>query len=149
MALSPRQKKILELNYADKTLANVISAGNDAATPSDVVYTIGTEATDVINVVCQFNDADGNAMTAQSNCVQYLSDAVTGEGMGTAHSTAPVVGTDGAVSFILASLCWVATSESDGDLDIDFEDSGTQTVYLVTILPNGKKVVSAAITHAA
>jgi len=39
-------------------------------------------------------------------------------------------------------------SEADGDIDVDITDSGTPTMYLVLVLPNGKLAVSDAITFA-
>ena len=50
---------------------------------------------------------------------------------------------------LVGVFVFLLTSESDGDIDIDFTDSGAQTVYLVLVMPNGRLVISSAITHAA
>lgn len=114
-----------------------------------VTYTIGAEATNVINVAMQFTDSAGHDIAYPVTVQQYLSDAATGIGLGTAHTSAPAIGTDGAIlEFTTASLIWLAQSEVDGDLDIDFTDTGAGTVYLVTVLPSGAMAVSGAITHA-
>ena len=112
-------------------------------------FTIGTEASEVINVAIQLNDLGGREITWSAGILAYLSDNSDGSTVGTAHSTSPAIGTDGLMQDLVADLVFLLTSESDGDIDIDFTDSGAQTVYLVLVMPSGRLVISDAITHAA
>ena len=117
---------------------------------ADVNFTVGAEATNVINVVCQAVDADGNDVDEAVCLPYYLSGDSAGQTIGTAHSSAPAVGTDGLLipSGGDSSLTGLAMFETDGDLDIDFTDTGTGTVYLCIVLPTGDVAISGAITHA-
>ena len=49
----------------------------------------------------------------------------------------------------LAASIFLLVSEADGDIDINITESGTDTFYLVLVMPNGKLIVSDAITFAA
>jgi len=114
-----------------------------------VTMTVGTEATNVINVVCQLTDTNGDDVAVGCALLAYLSDDAAGATAGTAHSTSPAIGTDGLINILLTDLAWLVTFEDDGDADLDFTDSGAQTVYLNFVLPSGLVVHSGAITHAA
>lgn len=126
----------------DKVGASIVQA------VSSVDFTIGAEATNVINVAMQFKDADGNNLE-EAVCVGwYLSSNATGQGIATAHTSAPAIGTDGLLITELASLSGKLVTEADGDADIDFTDTGAKTVYLNIVMPNGEIHTSGAITHA-
>lgn len=117
---------------------------------ADVNFTVGAEAANVINVVCQAVDADGNDVDEQVALPYYLSADGNGDSIGTVHSTVPAIGTDGLLvpSGGDSGLTGLAVFETDGDLDIDFEDTGTGTVHLCFVLPTGDVAISGAITHA-
>ena len=110
---------------------------------------VGAEVPNVINVTIQLTDFKGDDLATVACLQAYLSDNSDGSTVGTAHSTSPAIGTDGLLQVLLTDLIFLLTSESDGDIDINFEDDGTQTIYLVLIMPNGTLVISDAITHAA
>ena len=116
-------------------------------------YTIGTEANDTANVITvtiQLTDYFGEDMAKTSTVFGYLSDDALGTSIGTAHSTSPAIESDGELIVVVATdVAWWITSEIDGDISIDFEDDGTQTVYLVLVMPDGRLQISDAITHAA
>lgn len=130
-------------------MSNVDKIGAmDLRAVSSVSFTVGTEAANTINVALQAKDADGNDV-AQAVCLPwYLSSDSAGQAIGTAHSSAPAIGTDGHLITTLASLAGLLTFEADGDADIDFLDTGTGTVYLCVVLPDGSLAISDAITHA-
>jgi hypothetical protein len=67
----------------------------------------------------------------------------------TAPSGGGAIGTDGLAIPVVAGKAWQLTSESDGDIDITFTETGAKTMYLVLVLPTGKLVISTAITFAA
>jgi hypothetical protein len=136
-------------------LKDVTVSANDLNTLTNAlaaaVFTVGTEAANVINVAVQFNDADGVAMAKASSVSFYLADDAAGQ---TPSSSAPdggiAIGTDGALIEWAANLSGLITSEADGDVDIDMTHAaGAATWYLVVVLPNGDLAISDAITFAA
>ena len=112
-------------------------------------FTIGAEAANVINVAVQLKD--GNSEVVEAVCLKaYLSSDTAGQVViPTAHSSSPAIGTDGLLIPILTDKAFLVTSEADGDIDIDFTETGALTVYLVLIMPDGSLEISGAITHAA
>jgi len=56
--------------------------------------------------------------------------------------------TDSTETPIAGAKAWMLTSESDGDIDLVVTEAGAATWYLVLVLPNGKRIVSGAITFA-
>lgn len=113
-----------------------------------VTYTIGTEAANVINVACQFTDENGADLAVAASVRQYLSSVATGLDYETGGPDAVAIGTDGSLykSGGDSLIEWSLISEADGDADINITKSGADTFYLVTVLPNGRLVVSGAIT---
>jgi hypothetical protein len=111
---------------------------------------VGAEDTNKINVAIQLKDYSGDDLAVRGSVQAFLSDATAGEA---AAATAPsghvAVGTDGGVIHLVTDKVFVLTSEADGDIDIDITEAAGATWYLVIILPNGKRVVSDAITFAA
>ena len=109
-------------------------------------FTIGTEAANVINVVIQLQDAMGNDMAQRNALTCYLSDDANGDSVtGTGPSSESAIGTDGVLELIVAKKIYYIVSESDGDIDIDFTETGDKTWYLVLVMPDGRLVVSDAI----
>lgn len=120
------------------------------AAPLDVDFTIGSEAANVINVGLQLNDAAGTALATRATVLAYLSDDANGDSIaGTAPDGGWAIGTDGLLIPVVANKAAVLVSEADGDIDVNITESGTDTWYLIVVLPNGKLVASAAITFAA
>lgn len=115
----------------------------------DVVMTVGTEAANVINVAIQLNDPEGVALNEVGVLDFYLANDAAGLTPSTvAPSVGIAIGTDGALIETVANLSGTMVSEADGDIDIDIEDAGTPTFYLVARLPCGGLVISDAITFA-
>ena len=125
--------------------AEVRQAGKLAA----AVVAVGEENADIVNVSIQLNDANGDALASRASLLAFLTDAAAGEA---ATATAPdgkvAVGTDGGCIHLTADKVFLLTSEADGDIDLDIEESGAATWYLVLVLPDGSRVVSDAITFA-
>jgi len=110
----------------------------------------GAEAANVVNVAIQLLDADGNALQARASLTAYLSDDANGDSVaGTAPDGGVAIGTDGLAIPLVAGKAWILTSEADGDIDLDATESGTDTWYLVLVMPDGSLIVSNAITMAA
>jgi len=125
--------------------------GAPAAGVAGVTITVGAEAANVVNVALQLEQADGSDLATIGVVEAYLSDDSGGDGItATAPSGGEAIGTDGSIlASIVANKYWKLSSESDGDIDLDFTEAGTATWYLVVILPNGSKVISDALTFAA
>ena len=112
--------------------------------------TVGAEdGSSVINVAIQLTDFLGGDLATRASIFAWLTDDAAGQTVGTAHSSSPAIGTDGFMQVLITDLTWILTCETDGDIDIDFTDSGSQTIYLNLLMPNGTTVTSDAITHAA
>lgn len=110
---------------------------------------VGAEAANVINVAIQFTDAAGADM-ATAVCVPwYIAGDAVGQTIGTAASVGASIGTDGLLQEYTANLSGLLTSEADGDADIDIEEAGALSSYLVLVMPNGSLVISDEILHAA
>lgn len=121
-----------------------------AASAASASFTIGAEATNVINVAVALLDGAGTALASLHGVSVFLSDASTGIGIAaTAPDGGIAIGTDGAIldATVADKALW-AQSEADGTFDFDIEESGVATWYLVVQLPDGKQIVSDAITFA-
>lgn len=117
--------------------------------PQDAVITVAAENANVVAVTIQLKDRGGADLGVRGTCYAYLSDDANGDSVaGTAPDTV-AAGTDGLVIPLVAGKAFLLTSEADGDIDINVTEDGSDTWYLVLILPNGKRIVSAAITTAA
>lgn len=113
-----------------------------------VTFTIGAEDTNVINVHAQLTLGGANVAEACSGICWITNTADPGSAT-TAHSTSPAIGTDGRLDVIVTDEVFRFVTESAGDFDVDYTDSGAQTVYMHVQLPDGSIATSGAITHAA
>lgn len=114
----------------------------------DATITVGKEVDNVRAITIQLKDANGNDVTS----VQHVKAYVMADAAGTAFattggSTGIAIGTDGALLALVAKKAFLLTSEADGDIDLTYTDTGHEAAYLHLELPNGKIVVSAALTN--
>jgi hypothetical protein len=139
-----------ELNAVDGITSDVDELNALDGAPLDVDFTIGSEAGNVINVGIQLNDAGGTALATRASVYGYLSDDANGDSIaGTAPDGGWAIGTDGLLIPGVTNKSAIFVSEADGDIDINITESGTDTWYLILILPNGLLAASGAITFAA
>ena len=115
----------------------------------DASIVVGAENTNVRAITIQLKDAYGNDI----NYVETVEIGVflTADRLAwvvTGGSTGIAIGTDGALLTLLAKKYFVATSEADGDIDLTWTDTGTEAAYLGVRLPNGRWVMSDALTNA-
>ena len=120
----------------------------DSAPLGTHTFTIGAEAADVINVVIQLKNIDGQDMAERAGLAWYLSNDAEGDDLATVPTGGIAIGTDGLLIESVTNVAGLVVSESDGDIDVNITDTGTPTFYFVLVNPNGKLVVSAAITFA-
>lgn len=118
-------------------------------TTMSATFTVGTEATNAINVAVQLKDGAGVNQAVRKALPWYLSSASTGATkLGTAPNSGTAIGTAGSLIEWTAELSGLMIFDATGAANIDITDSGTPTMYLVVVLPNGSLAVSGAITFA-
>jgi len=107
---------------------------------------VGAEDNDSITVSVQLQDANGNDLDTPGAVQFYLSDDADGSSLaGTAPDTV-AAGTDGLMIENVANKAGLLVSEADGDIDVAIGENGSDTWYLVIVLPDGSLVISGAIT---
>lgn len=115
----------------------------------DASITVGAEAANVRAITIQLKDANGKDINYVETVEAYVFlDAAMTSFVVTGGSTGIAIGTDGAALPVVAKKMFILTSESDGDIDLTWTDTGTEAAYLALRLPNGRMVVSAALTNA-
>lgn len=119
---------------------------------ADATITVSAEGATTANtrdITIQLLDADGNdiAYAETVEVIMYL-DAAQAAFVVTGGSTGIDVGTDGALLDVVAKKYFLATSETDGDIDLEYLDTGTETVFLGLRLPNGRVIMADELTNA-
>lgn len=116
---------------------------------ASATFVVGAESVgNVIDVAVQLKDAAGVDMAIRTGLPWYLSSDANGDALATAPNGGIAIGTDGLLIETLDNQAGMVISEADGDIDVAITDTGTPTMYLVLVLPNGKLAVSGAITFA-
>lgn len=115
----------------------------------DATITVGAEAANVRAITIQLKDINGDDINYVETVeiLVFLNAAMTAF-VATGGSTGIEIGTDGALLGVVAKKYFIATSEADGDIDLTWTDTGTEAAYLGVRLPNGRIVVSDALTNA-
>lgn len=110
--------------------------------------TVGAEAADVRAITIQFKHGAGHDLNYRI-CVPIvvLADANGDAFVGTGGSTGIASGTDGALIALVAKKVFLAISEADGDLDLTWTDTGTEAAYLGLVMPDGRLIISSALTN--
>ena len=126
-------------------------AGNEIAITQPCVnatITVGDESANVRAITIQLSDANGADINYVETVmiVMYGAAAMTSFAT-TGGSTGIAIGTDGALLALVAKKVFLATSEADGDIDLTWTDTGTESVALGVMLPNGRVVVTAAFAN--
>lgn len=115
----------------------------------DASITVGSENTNVRAITIQLKDANGADIdyVETFEIHMFLNAAMTAY-VATGGSTGLAIGTDGALLALVAKKVFIATSEADGDWDGTWTDTGNEAAYLGLRLPNGRMIVSDALTNA-
>ncbi|MFA5636513.1 MAG: hypothetical protein WC977_11500 [Anaerovoracaceae bacterium] len=139
-----------ELNILDTATVTAAELNTLDGAPMAAVFTVGAQASTTINVAIQLNDANGAALATRGAVMAYISDDANGDSIA---ATAPgggwAIGTDGLLIPIVANKAAMLVSESDGAIDINVIESGTDDFYVIVILPNGKLVASGKLAFSA
>ena len=114
----------------------------------DCSITVAAEDTNARAITIQLKDANGADINYVENVeiIVYASAAMTAYAS-TGGSTGIAIGTDGALLAVVAKKYFLATSESDGDIDLTWTDTGSESVAVGVRLPNGRVVVSDAFAN--
>jgi hypothetical protein len=145
-ALTSVRGRRLGLGNANQLISNGIEISRPCV---DATITVGVESANVRAITIQLKDADGKDINyvEEVDIVVFLNAARTAYVV-TGGSTGIAIGTDGALQTIVAKKVFRATSEVDGDIDLTWSDTGTEVAYLGVRLPNGRYVMSSALTNA-
>lgn len=114
----------------------------------DASITVSAETTNVRTITIQLKDANGDDINyVESVEIIVFSSAAMTAYATTGGSTGIAIGTDGALLTVVAKKYFLATSEADGDIDLTWTDTGTESVAVGVRLPNGRVVVSDAFAN--
>lgn len=109
---------------------------------------VDDEVSNVRAITIQLKDANGADLAYVETVHAYVfTDATRVAFVATGGSTGIAIGTDGAALALVAKKAFILTSESDGDIDLTFTDTGTEQVALALYLPNGNVVTTAAFAN--
>ena len=129
---------------------NLVANGIQITRPCvDASITVGDEDTNVRAITIQLKDAKGADIdyVETVEIIMYASAAMTAFAT-TGGSTGIAIGTDGALLAVVAKKVFLATSEADGDIDLTWTDTGTESVALGLRLPTGRIVITSAFANA-
>lgn len=115
----------------------------------DASITVAAEVDDARAITIQLKDAYGNDIDyVETIMAAVFTTAARTAFATTGGSTGIAIGTDGALLAIVAKKLFLLTSEADGDIDLSWTDTATEAAFLALYLPNGRVVMSAALTNA-
>ena len=129
---------------------NLEANGIDITQPCvDASITVGDESGNARTITVQLKDINGNDINYVENFeIHMFANSSMTAYVTTGGSTGLAIGTDGALLALVAKKIFVATSEADGDWDGTWTDTGNEAAYMGIKLPNGRMIVSAALTNA-
>jgi hypothetical protein len=138
--------RLLQLTGTNALVSNDIQVTSPCV---DATITVGDEVTNARAITIQLKDSNGNDLAERATVRAYVMADASGDAFATTGgSTGIAIGTDGALLALVAKKAFVLISEADGDIDLTLTDTGTEVMYLHLELPNGRRVVSSALTNA-
>lgn len=116
---------------------------------ANAAITVGAESADARAITIQLKDGQGNnlAFAAEVELVMLLNAGGT-DYVATGGSTGIAIGASGKLQTLIAKKRFYAISTTAGVIALTWTDTGTEAAYLGVKLPNGKMVISAALTNA-
>lgn len=115
---------------------------------ADASITVSAENTNVRTVTIQLKDINGDDIDYPEAIFAAVFADANKTAFSSGGSTGLAIGTDGALLAVVAKKLFLLTSESDGDIDLTWTDTGTDAAYLGLLLPTGRWVISDAMTNA-
>jgi hypothetical protein len=117
---------------------------------ADATFVVGTQAGDQITVTVQLKDSTGSNLIVRGNVLAYISNDVNGDTIVSSGTFTGIYFNNGLAIPITpgTTKAFMLTSGSNGAVNVIAEDTGTSTMYLIVVLPNGLLKASTAITFA-
>ena len=143
-----KAQKLSELSATTVSLAelNALDADSTQCTITPSSTSVADGAT--VEFVVQFNDAAGAAVDYPVSFNYYISSDAAGLALDSAVTTIADGGA-GVIIPITANLSGVGITDATGTCEMDITEAGADTIYLVVTQPDGRIVVSSAVTWAA
>lgn len=114
----------------------------------DATITVGAENTNVRAITVQFSDANAANMDAIVRCeLHVLLNSTGSDFVATGGSTGIAAGANGKILATVAKKIFKAYSDTAGLLTLTWTDTGTEAAFLGVLLPNGRMVISSALTN--
>ena len=109
-------------------------------------FTIADQSGETRLVTIQFKDWAGNNLTVPVSVLCYTASDATGLTPTALEDEELLEATYGKLQTIVTKTLYQLISTAAGKADVTVTENGTDTYYLVLVLPNGKLVVSDALT---
>lgn len=114
----------------------------------DATITVGAENANVRAITIQLKDVEGQAINYREMVeLVVLLDANGSDFAATGGSTGIAIGASGKLLAVVAKKLFRAISTAAGVIELTWTDTGTEAAYLGVRLPNGRVVISAALTN--
>lgn len=143
--------RVLQLGDSNQLMSRDIEMTKAAIDATITVSAEGATTANTRDIVVTLLNSEGEAISEVEEIEVHmfltadrLAYVVTGGSTGITLGAAG----DGAVLPIVAKKVFVCTTEATGILDLDWLDTGTEAAFLGVKLPNGRYVMSAALTNA-
>lgn len=148
--LSIHGRQLTQATPTRQLKSNGIDITQSAVDATITVSAEGATTADTRDIVVTLLDSEGVAIDYVEEVELHmfltadrLAYVVTGGSTGITLGAAG----DGAILIIVAKKVFVATTEATGILDLDWLDTGTEAAFLGVKLPNGRYVMSSALTN--
>ncbi len=115
----------------------------------DATISVGVEAADARAITIQLKDAAGNNMDSVSyvELILFL-DAAGTTFVVTGGSTGIAQGASGKILALVAKKFFAGLTTAAGLMALTWTDTGTEAAFLGVRLPNGRIIMSTALTNA-
>lgn len=107
---------------------------------------VGAEGANAITVTIQLKDWAGNNLAVPASILAYTASNATGLTYAITTVSTDTVAATGSLAVLIAKGAYLLTSTAAGVIILTVTDTGTNSFYLVLVLPNGKLVISGVIT---
>jgi len=109
----------------------------------DCTISVGDTHANTVAATIQLKNFEGNNLTVPANVKAYLSEVATGLDFSDVTLTTDLSASVGDREIVVAYKLYQLVSNASGVITISISYStGADDLYLVVVMPNGKKVVS-------
>ena len=146
--LTSKERKIMELEaFPNVELADRIADTLDdsGAAVGSISYTVAAESNDAIVIAGQLKSVRAVDLATRGSVFCYVSSDSAGDTpVATFEAFVVKFGGDGSV-LVLGTNARLVVSESDGDFDVEIQETGTTNYYLNCVTPNGEILTSGIV----